>query len=475
MCRTHFRFAPFGLSISLMAILLVMTYVKIQAHEDPTSCAGNQPAMGVNPNPKVVTNGATVHVQVFAQNDQCGCTFTETTIRGFCPAADGQPTVVAATLTINAPFFGGGDPAICGFPNTPGETPFPRTLIGQFDCVINVGTNKKAFVGADLSGILHSVVDTPGSGIFLPAPVIVVHPCIKVTKSCDSAALNAAGQVVIAFSGSVSNCGDVVLTGVTVTNNKPAPGTPVLGPIELQAGASAPFSGTYTNTGDPCGPFPDTVTAIGTVGLGVGGTVTDSASSQCTITYHPCINVTKTCPATVPFGTTSIPFSGVVTNCGDVTITNVTVVDDNGTPANTADDITIHVADLLPHTSAPYSGTHTVGPNFCGPLTDKVVASGDSVCGGHVTASASCTTTTPTSPCINVTKTCPSTVPFGTTSISFSGIVTNCGDVTLTNVTVLDDNGTPNNTADDIMIHLADLLPHTGESYSGTHTVGANF
>src|SRR5207247_714791 len=185
-----------------------------------------------------------------------------------------------------------------------------------------------------LSGILHSVVDTPGSGIFLPAPVIVVHPCIKVTKSCDSATLNAAGQVVIAFSGSVSNCGDVVLTGVTVTNDKPAPGTPVLGPISLEAGASAPFSGTYTNTGDPCGPFPDTVTAIGTVGLGVGGTVTDSASSQCTITYHPCINVTKTCDATVPVNT-PIHFSGIITNCGDITLTNVGITDTTVPPTAT--------------------------------------------------------------------------------------------------------------------------------------------
>src|SRR5439155_50490 len=194
----------------------------------------------------------------------------------------------------------------------------------------------------------------------------------------------------------------------------------------------------------------DVVVAIGTDAL--QNTVTNTASATCSNILSACIDLTKTCPATVPFGTTSIPFSGIVTNCGDVTLTNVTVVDDNGTPNNTADDTTIHLADLLPHTSVPYSGTHTVGANFCGPLNDTVLASADSVCGGHFSASATCTTTVPTTPCVNVTKTCPATVPFGTTSIPFSGVVTNCGDVTLTNVTVLDDNGTPANTADDITI-----------------------
>ena len=160
--------------------------------------------------------------------------------------------------------------------------------------------------------------------------------------------------------------------------------------------------------------------------------------------------MTKTCPASVPFGTTSIPFSGTVHNCGDVPLSNVRVVDNNGTPANPADDITINVGDLAIGETKPYSSAHAVAANFCGPLTDTVVALGTGICGGDVQSQPkSCTTTITTSPCVEVTKTCPATVPFGTTSIPFSGTVHNCGDVPLTNVRVVDNNGTPANPADD--------------------------
>src|SRR5439155_22359544 len=120
---------------------------------------------------------------------------------------------------------------------------------------------------------------------------------------------------------------------------------------------------------------------------------------------NPCIDATKTCPASVPFGTTSIPFSGVVNNCGNVPLTHVKVVDDNGTPGNTADDITIPLADIPVGGSVPYSGTHTVGADFCGPLTDTIVASADSVCGGSVSSpQRSCKTTINCQPKICVTK-----------------------------------------------------------------------
>src|SRR5439155_274677 len=134
-----------------------------------------------------------------------------------------------------------------------------------------------------------------------------------------------------------------------------------------------------------------------------------SQPKSCTTTTptSPCIDVTKTCPATAPVRTTSIPFSGVVSNCGDVPLTGVKVVDDNGTPGNPADDITINLPDIPVGSSTPYSGTHTVAAKCCGALTHKYAASGTGICGGNVSSQPkSCTTTVTTAPCLIVTKDC---------------------------------------------------------------------
>src|SRR6185369_5197387 len=133
--------------------------------------------------------------------------------------------------------------------------------------------------------------------------------------------------ILVTFSGSVSNCGNETLVNVSVVNNQPAAGTVVTNISSLTVGQSVSFGGTYTNTSNICGPFPDTVTATGT-GLGSLGIVTSSASASCPITYNPSISVTKLCPATngLPGGT--LTFSGTVCNTGNIALTNVTVVDD---------------------------------------------------------------------------------------------------------------------------------------------------
>ena len=64
------------------------------------------------------------------------------------------------------------------------------------------------------------------------------------------------------FSGSVSNAGDVTLTGVFVVSSQPAPNTPVLGPFELAPGESEEFSGSYVVAAGS-DPSRDTVIASG--------------------------------------------------------------------------------------------------------------------------------------------------------------------------------------------------------------------
>src|SRR5207248_126215 len=78
----------------------------------------------------------------------------------------------------------------------------------------------------------------------------------------------------------------------------------------------------------------------------------------------------------VPVGST-VTWTYQVTNTGNVTLTNVTVSDDNGTPGNAADDFTVGtVASLAPGASATLSHQ---GPALAGPYGNLGSATGTPV------------------------------------------------------------------------------------------------
>lgn len=108
-----------------------------------------------------------------------------------------------------------------------------------------------------------------------------------------------------------------------------------------------------------------------------------------------CIDVTKSCTDAVEPGD-PIPFSGTVTNCGtDVVqvLENVTVVDDNGTPADPSDDFTVFGATYLAAgASATFSGSYLPATS---PSTNTVTATGHYLASGIVTATASATCSQP--------------------------------------------------------------------------------
>jgi hypothetical protein len=108
----------------------------------------------------------------------------------------------------------------------------------------------------------------------------------------------------------------------------------------------------------------DTDSALAGIGTG----------SDLTTVVEAAIEVTKECED--GFGADGmITFSGTVTNTGGVELTGVTVVDDSGTPGDTADDQTVFgPATLAPGESQPFSGSYTPPAS---PSTDVVTASGD--------------------------------------------------------------------------------------------------
>jgi uncharacterized repeat protein (TIGR01451 family) len=282
-------------------------------------------------------------------------------------------------------------------------------------------------------------------------------PAIFVTKQCPAQPVGSGATLV--FTGTITNTGNITLTNVNVVNSQPVPGTHLLGPLTLAPGQGTSFLSSYTVSG--CGPFADTLTASGTSLCGV--TVTNSATATCPGTNLPAITVVEQCPGApvVPGGT--LVFTGAVTNTGNVTLTNVTVV--NNHPSNNA-------PVLGPITLGPGAVTNFVGSytaTNCGPFTNILTARGSSVCGGNVTNVASVTCPGGGTPAILVTKQCPGAPVAPGGMLVFTGTVTNTGNMTLTNVTVVN-NQPSNNTP---VFGPITLAPGAGTNFSGSYTVSA--
>jgi hypothetical protein len=174
-------------------------------------------------------------------------------------------------------------------------------------------------------------------------------------------------------------------------------------------------------------------------------------------------------------------YSIVVTNDGAGTLHDLIVVDNSGTPGNTADDDTFTLATLAG------GATHTFTGSFDSTLnpptnTATVAAAGSS--GGPRTITATGNDTCPQidrDPRINVTKCCTTELTVGDNnivlSVNFSGQVCNAtgGDsglapIGLTNVTVTDDAGTPGNASDDEVVFGPLPLPaNTCQPFSGSY------
>ena len=190
----------------------------------------------------------------------------------------------------------------------------------------------------------------------------------------------------------------------------------------------------------------------------------------------------------------AVTWTYVVTNPGTVPLSNVVVVDDNGTPGNTADDFlaaftggdTNNNGLLDPGETWTYTASGTVGTtDYCNVGT----ASGTS----GTTATAARPRLLPGAAAVvpllaivklvngedaNTPASGPVLTPGATVTLTY--VVTNPGTVPLSNVTVTDDNGTPGNTADDFLPTFtggdtnANNLLDPGETwtYTATGTVG---
>ncbi len=184
-------------------------------------------------------------------------------------------------------------------------------------------------------------------------------------------------------------------------------------------------------------------------------------------------------------------FNFTVTNTGTIKLLNVSLMDDNGTPGNTADDIAITLTGLTDQDGDGQADDLAVGASATGSLlhvfsqaeieaggyTNTGTATGSSASGISVSDSDPESVTLTRNPALNITK--DASVPGGTADtageqISYTISVANTGNVMLDGVTVTDpyaDAGSIMRGADTVGDN--DALLEVGEvwSYTAKHTV----
>ncbi len=288
---------------------------------------------------------------------------------------------------------------------------------------------------------------------------LATNPRLIVTQLCSASPVSPGG--VLAYSGTVSNAGNVTVTNIVVTNDRTGT-TPVFTTAQLLPGATTNFNGSYTVPANADCSITSTLTARGN-DLCSGSVVTHAASATCSITGTPLINVTLNCPANSVVTGNSITFSGTVSNPGNVTLVNVTVVNNQASPSTV-----LTVATLAPGASANFNATFFSPANACS-VSSTVTARGSNTCAGvFATASASATCTLLTSPALVVRQNCPVTPVSAGGVLAYSGSVSNAGNLTLTNVNVIN-----NQTGTNIIYTAVTLLPGAVSNFTGSYTVPA--
>ena len=144
-----------------------------------------------------------------------------------------------------------------------------------------------------------------------------INPAIEIAKTPDLQTIVSGSTVT--FTIAVTNTGDVTLTNVTVSDALVPNCAASLG--TLAADDSASYECTLANvTAD----FINSVTVTGTPPVGDDVTDTDTAFVD---TINPAIEIAKTPDVQTVASGTTVTFTIIVTNTGDVTLTNVAVSD----------------------------------------------------------------------------------------------------------------------------------------------------
>jgi uncharacterized repeat protein (TIGR01451 family) len=288
-------------------------------------------------------------------------------------------------------------------------------------------------------------VNSPNDTVELPTPP---QPGITVTKTATPGTVTEAGQTVT-YSFLVTNTGNVTLRDIDVADTDFS-GTGELSAIDcasttLAAGAAETCTATYevTQADVNTGSLTNSATATGTPpGSDTPLTPVPSDPVLGEIPRTPALSIVKTANADAATVGQTITYSFVVTNTGNVTITDPTVVEGNFSGSGDLSELACPTTTALqPREDITCTATYTVtqADVNSGALTNTATVTSDVPPGvtPPITPSSTSIVETDPMPALSLMKTANATK--ATTAgqiVTYSFLVENTGNVTITDPTV---------------------------------------
>ncbi|QYH35052.1 DUF11 domain-containing protein [Salinibacterium sp. M195] len=332
----------------------------------------------------------------------------------------------------------------------PGETVTATATYTVKQADVNAGSVSNT---ATVSGKTPTNATATSAPSTANVPTITGAPQLATTKSANVTSGAKAGDS-ITYSIAISNTGNQTITGVTLTDSLAGLSTPaitwpgVAGTLAPGQTATALASYTVKQSDVDAGSIANTASAAGTA---PGATpVSDDSNPVVTTTVTPAPTLSLVKSGTLPAGSTSVAgevvtYSFVIRNTGNVTITGAAVSD----PLSGLSSITYGTwpsgttGTLAPNTQVTATATYTVKQTDvdAGSIANTATATGTGVSGGAATPKTS-SATVPLASTAKLTVSKTGAVAAGANkvgdTVTFSFVVKNTGNVTLSSVGIAD-------------------------------------
>ena len=297
-------------------------------------------------------------------------------------------------------------------------------------------------------------------------------PALTLDKTITAGTPYSAVGDTISYQYLVTNTGNVTISGISVSDDT-TDATPVCDVTTLAPGAVATCTAVYTITQADldAGFVTNNASATGTPAGGDLTDPTDSATAQATQT--PSLSVEKSSP-TITYAAVgdTLTYSYLVTNTGNVTLSGPFTIDDD----RASDEACPATATLAPGATITCSATYDVtqADLDAGAVTNTATASGSftfylALSPTTITsASDSVTITAIQTPSLSVEKSSP-TITYAAVgdTLTYSYLVTNTGNVTLSGPFTIDDD----RASDEACPATATLAPGATITCSATYDV----